>query len=72
MDNDGHCVSILSVSTTQPQVTKGLLKGTYDLYSVGGDDLSGLTLPEANDATTYSYITLAANQTMGDLQWGHA
>lgn len=72
MDEAGHCVSVLSVSASQPQVTKGLPKGTYDLYAVGGDDLSGLTLPEVNDATTNSDITLAANQTMGDLQWGHA
>ena len=71
MDETGHCVSILSVSTVQPQVTKGLPKGTYDLYAVGGDDLSGLTLPEANNATTSSPISAAANQTMGDLQWGH-
>lgn len=72
MDEAGHCVSVLSVSASQPQVTKGLPKGTYDLYAVGGDDLSGLTLPEVNDATTNSDITLAANQAMGDLQWGHA
>lgn len=72
MDEARHCVSVLSVSASQPQVTKGLPKGTYDLYAVGGDDLSGLTLPEVNDATTNSDITLAANQTMGDLQWGHA
>ena len=71
MDETGHCVSILSVSTVQPQVTKGLPKGTYDLYAVGGDDLSGLTMPEANNATTSSPISAAANQTMGDLQWGH-
>lgn len=72
MDEAGHCVSVLSVSASQPQVTKGLPKGTYDLYAVGGDDLSGLTLPEVNDATSNSDITLAANQAMGDLQWGHA
>ena len=72
MDETGHCVSVLSVSASQPQVTKGLPKGTYDLYAVGGDDLSGLTLPEASEATSGSDITLAANQTMGDLQWGTA
>ena len=72
MDEAGQCVSVLSVSASQPQVTKGLPKGTYDLYAVGGDDLSSLTLPEASEATTGSAITLAANQAMGDLQWGHA
>ena len=72
MDEAGQCVSVLSVSASQPQVTKGLPKGTYDLYAVGGDDLSSLTLPEASEATTGSAITLAANQAMGDLQWGYA
>ena len=72
MDEAGQCVSVLSVSAAQPQVTKGLPKGTYDLYAVGGDDLSSLTLPEASEATTGSAITLAANQAMGDLRWGHA
>lgn len=72
MDEAGHCVSVLSVSASQPQVTKGLPKGTYDLYAIGGDDLSSLTLPKASEATTGSDITLAANQAMGDLQWGHA
>ena len=45
MDATGSCVSVLSVSASQPQVTKGLPKGTYDLYALGGDDLSCLTLP---------------------------
>ena len=72
MDEAGQCVSVLSVSAAQPQVTKGLPKGAYDLYAVGGDDLSCFTLPEASEATTGSAITLAANQAMGDLQWGHA
>ena len=72
MDEAGQCVSVLSVSASQPQVTKGLPKGTYDLYAVGGDDLSCFALPEASEATTDSAITLAANQAMGDLQWGHA
>lgn len=71
MNDAGQCVSVLSVSTAQQQVTKGLPKGTYDLYAIGGDDLSCFTLPETNTATSSSPITVAANQTMGDLQWGH-
>ena len=71
MDATGSCVSVLSVSASQPQVTKGLPKGTYDLYALGGDDLSCLTLPEANAAKGSSLILEAANKTMGDLLWGH-
>ena len=71
MDDAGSCVSVLSVSASQPQVTKGLPKGTYDLYALGGDDLSCLTLPEANAAKGSSLIQEAANKTMGDLLWGH-
>ena len=71
MDDAGSCVSVLSVSASQPQVTKGLPKGTYDLYALGGDDLSSLTLPEAHAATDSSLIQEAANKTMGDLLWGH-
>ena len=71
MDDAGSCVSVLSVSASQPQVTKGLPKGTYDLYALGGDDLSCLTLPEAHAATDSSLIQEAANKTMGDLLWGH-
>ena len=71
MDATGSCVSVLSVSASQPQVTKGLPKGTYDLYALGGDDLSCLTLPEANAAKGSSLIREAANKTMGDLLWGH-
>ena len=70
MDATGSCVSVLSVSASQPQVTKGLPKGTYDLYALGGDDLSCLTLPEANAAKGSSLIREAANKTMGDLLWG--
>jgi hypothetical protein len=71
MDATGSCVSVLSVSASQPQVTKGLPKGTYDLYALGGDDLTCLTLPEANAAKGSSLIREAANKTMGDLLWGH-
>ena len=70
MDGSGSCVSVLTVNASQPQVTKGLPKGTYDLYALGGDDLNSLVLPEASKATANSRIT--ANTTMGDLQWGHA
>lgn len=70
MDGSGSCVSVLTVNASQPQVTKGLPKGTYDLYALGGDDLNSLVLPEASKATANSRIT--ATTTMGDLQWGHA
>ena len=44
MDETGHCVSILSVSTVQPQVTKGLPKGTYDLYTLARGDTKELNI----------------------------
>ena len=72
MDQAGSCVSVLSVSASEPEVTKGLPKGTYDLYALGGDDLSCLTLPEASAATSSSVIPQAEGKALGDVLWGHA
>ena len=72
MDQAGSCVSVLSVSASEPEVTKGLPKGTYDLYALGGDDLSCLTLPEASAAKANSVIPQAEDKALGDVLWGHA
>ena len=72
MDQAGSCVSVLSVSASEPEVTKGLPKGTYDLYALGGDDLSCLTLPEASAAKASSVIPQAEGKALGDVLWGHA
>lgn len=71
MDSNGSCVSVLSVNDSQPQVTKGLPQGTYDLYAIGGDDLSSLVMPEANKVSTESTIYKAEKKALGDVLWGH-
>lgn len=66
-NNSGACVSILSSETTGAYASAKLPAGTYTLYAWGGDGLSGLVLPTQAQASSSYALTLAENQSLGDL-----
>lgn len=66
-NSSGACVSILSSETTGAYVSAKLPAGTYTLYAWGGDGLSGLVLPTQAQASSSYALTLAENQSLGDL-----
>ena len=66
-NSSGACVSILSSETTGAYASAKLPAGTYTLYAWGGDGLSGLVLPTQAQASSSYALTLAENQSLGDL-----
>lgn len=66
-NNSGACVSILSSETTGAYASAKLPAGTYTLYAWGGNGLSGLVLPTQAQASSSYALTLAENQSLGDL-----
>ena len=64
----GRCVQVLATSEASPSATSDLLPaGTFTIYAVGGPDLSGYSLPNQNEATPTTLISLKENASMADL-----
>ena len=68
----GKCVQLLSTSEESNAATVTMAAGTYDLYAVGGEDLSRFILPSQESATPKSIIKRMTDKTMDDLQIKHA
>ena len=68
----GKCVQLLSTSEESNTATVTMAAGTYDLYAVGGEDLSRFILPSQESATPKSIIKRMTDKTMDDLQIKHA
>lgn len=66
-NNSGACASILTSDASGTYASAKLPAGTYTLYALGGDGLSSLVLPTQAEATPSSVLTLAENQSLGDL-----
>lgn len=66
-DNTDACVSILQTETDGSYASAKLPAGTYTLCALGGDGLSHFELPTKGSATPTTVLTLAENQTLGDL-----
>ena len=68
----GKCIQLLSTSEENNAATVTMAAGTYDLYAVGGEDLSRFILPSQESATPKSIIKRMTDKTMDDLQIKHA
>ena len=66
-NSNGDCVRLLSTDEGGQLASTSLIAGTYAVYAVGGEDLSKFTLPDLDDATPTSVISVAEGETMGDL-----
>lgn len=66
-NSSGACVSILTSDASGAYASAKLPAGSYTLYALGGDGLSSLVLPTQAEATPSSVLTLAENQSLGDL-----
>ena len=68
-NNEGTCVQMLSTDDENTSAQVKLAAGTYQLYSVGGDDLARFTLPTMDDATTSSVIGRQTGKVMDEFLW---
>lgn len=66
-NSSGACASILTSDASGTYASAKLPAGSYTLYALGGDGLSSLVLPTQAEATPSSVLTLAENQSLGDL-----
>jgi hypothetical protein len=66
-NSSGACASILTSDASGAYASAKLPAGSYTLYALGGDGLSSLVLPTQAEATPSSVLTLAENQSLGDL-----
>jgi len=70
-DKNGSCVGMLDVDTETPTATESLPIGKYQVYAVGSDHLDRFSLPDREDASPESVISLKAESTMCDLLMKH-
>lgn len=63
----GDCVRLLSTDEGGQLASTNLVAGTYTVCAIGGEDLSAYTLPDQDDASVSSVITLAEGKEMVDL-----
>ena len=66
-NSSNACVSILTSESTGAYASAKLPAGTYTLCALGGEGLSHLVLPTQTEATPTFVLTLAENQSLGDL-----
>lgn len=66
-NSSNACVSILTSESTGAYASAKLPAGTYTLCALGGEGLSHLVLPTQTEATPSFVLTLAENQSLGDL-----
>ena len=71
LNEEGSCIHLFTLDAANPLASANLAQGTYDVYALGGDDLSVFTLPTKETKASERFIALAKNQVMGDMQWGH-
>ena len=67
MNSNGKCVRVLTTDEGGQLASTNLVAGTYTLYAIGGEDLSAYTLPDRDQASAESVITLAEGKEMNDL-----
>ncbi len=72
MNQEGTCIHLITMDSETKQITTSLKKGTYDVYAIGGTNLSSLNLPEKGNASASSVINLKDGETMGDLLFAHS
>ena len=70
-DEEGTCVQLLTTDETTHKAEADLNEGTFDIYAIGGSDLSCFSLPSQEEATSTSIIALKDGETMGDLLLKH-
>ena len=63
----GDCVRLLSTDEGGQLASTNLVAGDYTVCAIGGEDLSAYTLPDQNDASVSSVITLSEGKEMVDL-----
>ena len=63
----GDCVRLLSTDEGGQLASTTLVVGDYTVCAIGGEDLSAYTLPDQDDASVSSVITLAEGKEMVDL-----
>ncbi len=65
--NGNNCVSTLSFGSTTTYTSQALPAGTYDVYAIGGNDLSHFDLPTEESAKPNSEILLKQDWSLDDL-----
>jgi len=66
-NSEGSCVQVLSSGEEGHQFSSQLPADLYTLYAVGAEDLSRFNLPDQEEATPASVISLQAGKKMDDL-----
>ena len=66
-NEEGKCVNLLSTDEEDNTATVMMPAGTYNLYAVGGEDLSRFILPSQEVATPNSVIKRMSDKAMDDL-----
>lgn len=66
-NEEGKCVNLLSTDEEDNTATVMMPAGTYNLYAVGGEDLSRFILPSQEVATPKSMIQRMSDKAMDDL-----
>jgi hypothetical protein len=66
-NEEGKCVNLLSTDEEDNTATVMMPAGTYNLYAVGGEDLSRFILPSQEVATPKSMIKRMPDKAMDDL-----
>ena len=66
-NSSGECVRLLSADEGGQLASTNLVAGSYTVCAVGGEDLSAYTLPEQEEASVSSVISVAEGKAMTDL-----
>lgn len=66
-NSSGECVRLLSADEGGQLASTNLVAGTYTVCAIGGEDLSAYTLPEQEEASVSSVISVAEGKVMNDL-----
>lgn len=69
-NNKGNCVGLYSMDNSHPNATIPLTAGTFDIYAVGGRDLSCFSLPTQQEASPSSELQCLSGA-MDDLLLQH-
>ncbi len=72
MNQDGACIHQITMDADTKQITASLTKGTYDVYAIGGTNLSNLSLPDQENALPSSIVKPKEGEVLGDLLAAHS
>lgn len=71
-DSANKCKAMQTLESAEDAIGIRLVEGAYDVYAIGGADETRYVLPDIDNASKTSVISLQEGQTHGDLMAGHS